>query len=109
MSFPINDRSTSRQCITPQKVDQFLSGPSTRNFRCTYARSSARRGVVSAEGECVDKNGIRSTVAVEGTYSPTQFKLNARLTVNLGGLPIPVSASTDARLISETCPDEPPR
>ncbi len=106
VSFPINDESTSRQCITPEKVSQFLSGPSTKNFACTYSRSRVADGVVSAQGRCVDKNGLQSTVDVNGTYAPTQFKLDARLTVTLGGLAIPVNASTTAIFLSETCPPE---
>ena len=106
VSFPINDETTTRQCITAEKVAEFLSGPSTKNFRCTYTQSKVANGTVDAQGACVDKNGIQSTVDVKGTYSPTQFKLDARLTVNFGGLPIPVNASTDAKFLSETCPTD---
>lgn len=107
VSFPINDESTSRQCITAEKVAQFLTGPSTKNFQCTYSQSQVANGAINARGRCVDKNGIQSTVDVKGSYTPTQFKLDAKLTVNLGGLPIPVNASTDATFLSETCPTEP--
>lgn len=106
VSFPLNDASTSRQCITKEKVAQFLSGPSSRHYRCTYSRSSAAGGAISASGQCVDKNGIRSTVEVRGAYTPTSFKLNADLRIVIGGLPIPISASTDARRIADNCPDE---
>ena len=104
VSFPINDETVTRQCITPEKVEQFLSGPSTKNFRCTYARSVVGGGTVSAQGECVDKNGLQSKVDVKGSYTPTTFKLGATLTINLGGLPIPINASTEAILVSEVCP-----
>lgn len=106
VSFPINDETTTRQCITQEKVAQFLSGPSTKNFRCTYSQSNVSSGTVDAKGNCVDKNGIQSTIDVKGSYAPEQFKLDARLTVNFGGLPIPVNASTDAKFLSETCPAE---
>jgi hypothetical protein len=43
---------------------------------------------------------------VKGDYTPTRFKLNARVTVNLGGLPIPVNASTDATFLADACPLE---
>lgn len=104
VSFPINEESTSRRCITAEKVQQFLSGPSTKNFRCTYSRSKVADGAMSAQGECVDKSGLRSTIDVNGTYAPSQFDLKAELVVSLGGLPIPVKASTKATRIGDTCP-----
>lgn len=106
VSFPVNDNSTSRQCITPQQVSEFLSGPSSKHFKCSYSKSRAAGGKVSAEGVCVDKNGIRSNVAVEGVYTDTSFDLNAEVRIMIGGVPIPIQASTKARRIAETCPSE---
>jgi len=107
VSFPISDESVSRQCITAEKVTQFLSGPSTRNFKCEYSRSHVAAGVVEAAGKCSDKNGLTSSIDVRGTYTQTRFKLDAELTINLAGLPIPVRASTVAQRISADCPDAP--
>lgn len=104
VSFPVSDETTSRQCITADKVDQFLSGPSSRNYKCTYAKSQVRNGSVQATGQCIDKNGMNSTIDVRGVYTPTTFKLDAELKVNVGGLGIPVRASTDAHRLSADCP-----
>lgn len=107
VSFPINDQSTSRQCVTPQKVEQFLSGPSSRSYKCTYDQSRVAGGAVKASGSCVDKNGMTSTIAVEGTYAPEAFDLKAQLRLNVGGLGIPINAATKARRIAAQCPTEP--
>ena len=106
VSFPVNDETTSRQCVTADKIIQFLSGPSTRRYRCDYARSQVADGAIAASGNCVDKSGLKSTIDVRGTYTPTTFQLNAQLRIDLGGVPIPVRASTDARRISAECPAE---
>jgi len=109
VSFPLNDQSTSRQCVTQQKVEQFLSGPSSRSYKCTYDRSQVGDGAVKASGTCVDKNGLTSTVAVEGTYTPEAFDLKAQLRVNIGGLGIPINATTKARRIAAACPADAPK
>lgn len=109
VGFPLNDDSTSLQCVTAQKVEQFLSGPSSRNYKCTYDTSQVGGGSVKASGSCVDKSGLESNIAVEGTYTPTSFELQAQLRVNVGGLGIPISASTKARRIADECPADAPR
>lgn len=109
VGFPLNDESTSLQCVTAKKVEQFLSGPSNRHYKCTYDRSQVGDGSVKASGICVDKNGMQSNIAVEGTYTPTSFELQAQLRVNIGGLGIPIRASTKARRIADDCPAEAPR
>lgn len=109
VGFPFNDDSTSRQCVTPQKVEQFLSGPSSRSYSCTYDKSQVGGGSVKASGACTDKSGVQSTIAVEGRYTPTTFELQAQLRVDIGGLGIPINARTKARRIADECPADAPR
>jgi hypothetical protein len=108
VSFPVNEQSVSHQCITPQKVEQFLSGPSSKHYKCVYDQSQVSDGAVSARGSCIDKNGLHSTIAVKGNYTPTTFDLNAELRINVGGLPIPVTAHTQAHRVSSDCPPDAP-
>jgi hypothetical protein len=61
-------------------------------------------GTFSMVGDCVDNNGIPAKIAVSGVYTETSFTMNGRIRIMIGGLPIPVSASTDAHRISADCP-----
>lgn len=81
--------------------------PSSRRYKCTYDQSRVAGGAVKASGSCVDKNGMTSTIAVEGTYAPEAFDLKAQLRLNVGGLGIPINAATKARRIAAQCPTEP--
>jgi hypothetical protein len=93
---------TERRCITADKVDEYLSGPSTSHYHCTYSRKSIAGGVADFKGQCVDKHGTAFNVALHGTYSGEAFHMDA--TLSLPNLPINGSATTDAHRISATCP-----
>jgi hypothetical protein len=55
-------------------------------------------------GDCVDNNGLPAKVALEGVYTRTSFTMHGRIRILIGGLPIPITASTDAHRISAECP-----
>jgi Protein of unknown function (DUF3617) len=102
-SLSKSDPKTERRCITPDKVNAYLSGPSTSHYTCTYSSRTIQGGVADFKGQCVDKHGTSFDVAMHGTYSPEAFHLDARFV--LPNLPMfGGSASTDAHRISADCP-----
>lgn len=94
----------NRTCVTPNKVEEYMSGPSNRHYTCTYSEREIGGGHVRMRGECVDKHGKRSRIALEGTYTPTHFSVNWHFNYKLGAVGLPLSGSLEARRISATCP-----
>jgi hypothetical protein len=105
LSFLLEQDSSSKKCITPEQVDNYLAGPVTKHYSCVYDRRHVADGQVHLKGQCTDKNGIKIDVDITGTYTRTSFDLNAQLSGNMLGLPMVGAASTRARRISEMCPD----
>jgi hypothetical protein len=103
-SFIISDTSRHKTCVRPDQVDEYLSGPNNRHYRCTYSRRHVANGRVSLSGSCLDKKNRRLDATVNGTYAPEQFHLNAQFRFHLLGVPIPGTAMLDARRVSDTCP-----
>ena len=101
--------STDRKCITPEQVENYLTGPSNSHYTCTYTSRTVGGGTVHLAGECVDRNGIHMNVDLHGTYSPEAFHLKANFMANLGGMPLQGSATTDARRLSADCPTADPK
>jgi hypothetical protein len=94
ITSPIQQTKTSRKCITAVN----------NHYACHYKDKKMGGGTFSMAGDCVDNNGIPAKISVSGVYTDTSFTMNGRLRIIIGGLPIPVSASTDAHRISADCP-----
>lgn len=101
---PIKQTKTERRCIKPADVEKFLSGPSNRQYACTYPTKVFADGKIRLKGSCVSKKGRKVEVAGSGAYTPTSFTLTADIATELLGLDITGRASTDARRIGDTCP-----
>ncbi|MDQ2859552.1 MAG: DUF3617 domain-containing protein [Pseudomonadota bacterium] len=95
---------TERRCIMPQDVAKFIRGPSNHIYACTYPRESVGQGQISFRGECVDKKGRRYPLSGKGEYTHTTLTISADVTVRLLGIPLTLSASTDAHRLGDTCP-----
>ena len=101
---PIPQKKVERRCITPAEVAKFMMGPSNRHYTCTYPTKSFEGGRIVLKGQCRSKKGRVVDVAGDGSFTPTTFKLTAKIATEWAGLPIQGKASTEARRISDTCP-----
>ena len=104
VTSPIQETKTSRKCITEDQIESYLTGPVNNHYTCHYNNRKIDGGTFSMTGDCVDNNGLPVKVQVTGVYTETSFTMNGRMRIMVGGLPIPVSASTDAHRISAECP-----
>jgi hypothetical protein len=89
---------TDHRCLTPETVDQYLSTPSTSHYKCTYTKRDVGGGRADFEGQCHDKHGRTFPISIHGTYEPERFRMKL-VVPNL-----PISAVTEAKRISASCP-----
>ena len=101
---PLPVKKVEKICITPDKVDKYMEGPSNHIYKCTYPTRMIGDGKILLKGECRDKKGEGGTVEGKGTYSPTTLHVEASVRTKLAGLPMTVRASTDAVRIGDICP-----
>ena len=106
VTFPIPDEKTKRECVTEAQIAQYLNGPSNKHYSCRYSDRHVEHGKISLVGDCRDSNGVQAPIHIEGAYTPTSFTLDARMQLVIGGLGIPVTASTDAHRLGAECPLE---
>jgi len=90
--------------VRPEQVEEFLSGPNNRHYHCTYRNRRVANGHVNLSGTCVDKKNRRLDASVQGTYTPTEFHLTGSFRYHLLGIPIPGTATLDARRVGGVCP-----
>jgi hypothetical protein len=102
---PIPQKKVEMRCITPKDVAKFMEGPSNRHYTCTYPTKSFAGGKILLKGQCVSKKGRKVDVAGTGEYTPTTMKLTAQVATEFAGLNIAGRASTEARRVSDTCPE----
>jgi hypothetical protein len=104
---PVRSEKVERRCITPSDVDKFLAGPSNHHYDCTYPTHVVENGVIQMSGVCVERKGGRKVkVSGAGWYTPTSFTLTANIATHFLGIPLSGRASTEARRIGDTCPDD---
>ena len=109
LSFVLEQDSTSRKCITPAQVENYLAGPANNHYSCVYEHRQIGEGAVHLAGQCTDNNGMKMDVAIAGTYTPESFHLKAQLHTKFATLPIAGSASIDAHRLSAECPAPEPK
>ncbi len=103
-SFPVASNKTERKCISARAINAYLTGPVNNHYSCHYDTRNLHDGHAEMAGECVDNNGLRSKIQIDGTYAAESFSLNGHLQVLLGGLKIPISTSIEAHRLSGECP-----
>ena len=108
VSAIVSQTKTERRCITPAEVSKFVMGPSNRHYKCDYPTRVFKDGKIALKGQCATKNGSKAALEATGTYSPTTFTMNAKISTTYAGVPLSANAITTAKRISETCPAAPP-
>ena len=99
--------SDGKQCVKPEQIDDFMSGPHNKHYHCTYPKKFVGDGRASFDGVCVSKHGKSYNLKVAGTYSPTSFKLKGQVSgIMVFGMPITAPISIDAKWIGADCPPD---
>jgi len=104
VSFPLPSSKTERKCISAKAINSYLTGPVNNHYACHYDVRHLHDGHAEMSGECIDNNGLKSKVKIEGDYAAESFNLNGHLQVVVGGLAIPINTSIQAHRISGECP-----
>ncbi len=107
ISAIISQTKSEKRCITPAEVSKFVMGPSNRHYKCDYPTRVFKNGKISLKGNCATKNGSKADIQATGTYSPTTFNMEAKISTTYAGVPLSGVATTTAKRISETCPATP--
>jgi Protein of unknown function (DUF3617) len=95
------------QCVPPEKIDEFISGPHNRHYRCTYPVRVLKDGDATFVGECVDKGKNRFVIDLKGHYKPEAFDLKGKVSGRIFGVAISVPVSIEARKLASDCPGAP--
>jgi hypothetical protein len=103
-SFPLSSSKTERKCISARAINAYLTGPVNSHYACHYDTRRLQDGHAEMAGECIDNNGLKSKIKIDGDYAPEKFNLNGHLKVVIGGLGIPIETSIDAHRLSAECP-----
>ncbi|HEV7386924.1 MAG TPA: DUF3617 family protein [Phenylobacterium sp.] len=103
--FPAN--KTERRCIKPSDVAKFMEGKINHIYTCIYPTKEIGGGKIRLEGTCATRDGPAIPISGQGTFSNDTMHIDARVSVSLGGLTVPVRASTDAKRLADTCPADP--
>lgn len=104
---PFHSSKVERRCLKPADVDKFLAGPSNHHYDCNYPTRVVDGGYIRMIGTCRSRkhpDGRKIEVSGEGNYTPTSFKITARIATELLGVPLSGKASTEARRIGDVCP-----
>jgi hypothetical protein len=96
--------SEGKQCVRPEQIDEFMSGPHNRHYRCTYPSKHVGGGQAAFDGECVSKHDHHYKISVAGTYSQTRFTLKGHVQGEIMGLPLSAPIAIDAKWIGPDCP-----
>jgi len=102
-TFVIGVKS-GRQCVKREQVEEFLTGPRNRHYRCTYPDRSIGGGRISFSGDCLDKGDRhRYHLVVRGNYRPESFDLEGSVAGPILGLSLTLPLSIHAHRIAATC------
>lgn len=107
VTSPFPTRKTERRCIKPQDVSKFMEGKVNHIYTCTYPTREVGDGKIRLEGTCATRDGPAIPITGQGAFTSETLHLEARIAPQIGGLTVPVRASTDAKRLSDSCPAEP--
>jgi hypothetical protein len=105
VTSPFPTQKTERRCIRPADVAKFMEGKINHIYTCTYPTKEIGGGKIHLQGTCATRDGPPIPISGEGTFTSDSMHMQARIAVQVGGLNVPVHASTDARRLGDTCPD----
>lgn len=106
VTSPFPTKKTERRCIKPSDVTKFMEGKINHIYTCTYPTKEIGGGKIRLEGACSTRDGPAIPISGQGSFTGESMHLEARIVPQIGGLSIPVRATTDARRLSDTCPAE---
>jgi hypothetical protein len=105
VTSPFPTSKTERRCIKPADVAKFMEGKINHIYTCTYPTKEIGGGKILLEGTCATRDGPAIPISGSGTFSAEAMHIEARITPKVGGLSIPVKASTDAHRLGDACPE----
>ena len=105
VTSPFPTSKTEKRCIKPTDVAKFMEGKINHIYTCTYPTKEVGGGKIKLQGTCATRDGPPVPISGEGNFTSETMHIDARVSVSVGGLSVPVKASTDARRLGETCPD----
>jgi hypothetical protein len=104
VTSPFPTQKTERRCIKPADVAQFMEGKINHIYTCTYPTKEIGAGKIRLQGTCATRDGPAIPITGQGTFASDTMHLEARISPQIGGLTIPVRASTDAKRLGDSCP-----
>jgi hypothetical protein len=104
VTSPFPTRKTERRCIKPQDVAKFMQGTINHIYTCTYPIKRVGGGKIHLEGTCSTRDGAPIPISGDGAFTGDTLHIDARISPQIGGLSIPVKASTDAKRLGDECP-----
>ncbi len=105
VTSPFPTQKTEKRCLKPADVAKFMEGKINHIYTCTYPTKEIGAGRIKLVGSCSTKDGNPVPISGEGTFTSDTMHIDARISVPLGGLTVPVKASTDAHKLADACPD----
>jgi uncharacterized protein DUF3617 len=105
VTSPFPTQKTEKRCLKPADVAKFMEGKINHIYTCTYPTKEIGAGKIKLVGSCATKDGAPVPISGEGTFTSDTMHIDARISVEFGGLKVPVRASTDARKLDDHCPD----
>ncbi len=105
VTSPFPTQKTERRCIKPNDVAKFMEGKINHIYTCTYPTKEVGGGKIRLQGSCATKDGAPVPISGEGVYTGDTMHIEARVAVAVGGLNVPVHASTDAKRLGDICPE----
>ncbi len=101
-----SSKKVEHRCLVAAEINNFMTGPSNRHYKCTYPVRSNADGKIHLRGSCTTKQGQVAKITATGSYSPVSFKLNASLSTKIGGIPLAGTATTEAKRLGDKCPSD---
>lgn len=105
VTSPFPTQKTEKRCIKPADVAKFMEGKINHIYTCTYPTKEVGGGRIRLVGTCATRDGPAIPISGTGAYTADTMHIDARITPQIGGLSIPVKASTDARRLGDACPE----
>ncbi len=105
VTSPFPTHKTERRCIKPADVAKFMEGKINHIYTCTYPTKQVGDGKILLQGTCATRDGPAIPISGSGIFTSDSMHIEAKVSPNIGGLTIPVHATTDAKRLGDACPD----
>ena len=81
-----------------------MEGKINHIYTCTYPKKVIGDGKIHLEGTCSTRDGPSIPISGQGAFTSDSLHIDAKASIQFGGLSVPIKASTDAKRLGETCP-----